>query len=207
MYAPTPCQPITRVGQWIATVAKRVGVGDDVVRLSVVRLLDDELERLAAKRDVRTMDQLREYVEQCRAPRKPRPSSSPEVPFFQRWIVGIETFRDRITGELLVSHWKLSCGHRVPTKKRVPASTKSKTTACADCGSGTRTPFDRRRNEEQRSEMFERAWCDQGSAPEWRKLVDACTSLATMAPLDKRREKVREDALSSLKALGLLDAE
>jgi hypothetical protein len=38
-------------------------------------------------------------------------------------------------------------------------------------------------------------------------MVDACTSLATMAPLDKRREKVREDALSALKALGLLDAE
>ena len=198
----------SRIASAIDTITARIGnvAKTDILR-GTVKLTESELEDLASRDDVSTIDQMRAYAEECRVARLPRASTDPEQPFFQRTVNDRRLAMDPDTGEEYVEAWVLSCGHVVPTKRKVSPESKTKTMACPECGSGTRTPFDRRVTEERFEKALRVALSNRDAIDHWTKLVRAATLLATLSNLDKRRDKAREDALEALQVLGLIGGE
>ena len=184
------------------TIVRRIGTEHrDDVRCVTVRLTDAQLEEIAADRRVVTMAHLRRRIEQL--PRRRRPSSPPERAFFQREVRGLETYTEQETGERLVSAWNLSCGHTIPTHKRVPATTRTKTMPCPVCGSGTRTPYDRRREEERAEIAFSAAYGTDGARETFSALVRCAALMVTLPPLDRRMAEVRAEVTEHLSRLGV----
>jgi len=192
------------VRESIDRILRRVGSQHrETVQRVTARLSDDQLAALAQRNDVRTLDALRQYVGAVKQGR--RPSTPPDQRFFQRYVVGhvVET----VNGERRVVAWKLGCGHVVPTHRRVLPTTKTKAVPCPSCGSGTRTPFERRRAEEHFAAAFDRVWGRPEHRAHFVALLQGLTALTSLSPLDRRQSRVRADVSSALRALGLVAVE
>jgi len=191
----------------IDATATRVGPEFREAALShTIRLTDADFADLAGRDDVTTMEQVETYAEERATARRPRPSTSPEVPFVTVTVTSWTTTTDPETGEELVDVWLLGCGHEVPCKRRTPArETHQKTMACPECGSGTRTGFERRKAGEAFEERFGAVWASDAHRHHWFALVRGATLLATLGPMDARQSGVRARVTEALSALGLLE--
>ena len=182
-------------------------VGEDIkaqLLTGELPLVDTDTLELGRRDDIATMDQVRAFVEERQAARRPRPSSAPEKPFITKAVKATRTTLDPESGDELVEGWVLSCGHVAPTKRRtVVSDTHQKTAPCPECGSGTRTPYERRRT----AEAFERALEDaltSGDRRAWQGLVMAASLVATVGPMDGRLTTLRAQLGEHLSSLGLM---
>lgn len=191
--------------QSINTIIRRIGEANRQAALEALVLSNDaEVAQIAQDGTLDTLAAVKRAAARCRRSRRRR-SSDPSKRFIVREVVGLSTTRDISTGEPRVAAWKLGCGHEVPTFHRVPVTTKTKTMPCERCGSGTRTPFERRRAQERFQRSFEAMYGRVDMRDYFRNLVCNVGVMLTLSPIDKRQCRVRAELASSMKALGLGD--
>lgn len=157
--------------------------------------------------EVETLDDARSWAEsrhaERQAARKAPPPSDPNLPFIQVQIERTVTRTDPDTGELLVDYVVLRCGHRKYAKRRAPADRNRKSAPCYECGSGTRTPAERRRAEHELRQRIAQAVRSEDTLDALVELVKAALVLPTLRPGDARGASLIETIDRSASMAGL----
>ena len=204
--SPATIERAEKLSQAIDATTKRVGAAfHDAALGHEIRLTDADFADLASREDITTMEGVEAFAEERAAARKPRPSTSAEMPFVTVTVSSWTTTTCPETGEEIIDTWLLGCGHEVPAAKRVVAAgTHQKTRACPECGSGTRTPFDRRKRADAWDASLTRAFT-AAHRHHWHALAQSAILLATLGPMDARQAEIRAKVTEAARALGLLE--
>jgi hypothetical protein len=153
----------------------------------------------------RDIEQMKLLAEQQRAERAVRRPTTGDQPFITREVLSKETAFCTDTGDEIVVAWVLSCRHRVPTKRRVLATTRTKSVSCPECGSGTRTPAERRKTERELRDAFHAALAVEHGREALFRLVQAALRVPGLRPGDVRAETaVREEIARCAQMAGLV---
>jgi len=164
---------------------------------------DGDVKLLATLEKIKTMPAVRTWVAERAAARRPR-ASSPKS-FSTVSVVGWTTYIDDATGDECIDTWKLGCGCEPLARRGTRLKkTHQKTRPCHECGSGTRTPHEKRRAERAFEEAFRQVWGSPDHAEQARTLIKTDMLLHTLRPMDKRARDLRVERGEALAQMGFI---
>ena len=105
--------------------------GQAAIAVETMPAQGGDIEKLAES-DIATMDGVREFAAERAAARKPKRSSDPGVPFVTKTVTGWSVRTDHETGEDVIDHWELVCGHTAPSKRRITLRSTEATASAPD---------------------------------------------------------------------------
>lgn len=192
----------------VTAIAESAGAAAKALILNgKVKLRPSDVAELAAQKPT-SVDEVKAFAARKWEERKRQPTTAGEDRnFFQRSVTEIlETYTEG--GVEYVRSIRLQCGHEKRYKRRVrrgQVGVNHKSAVCYECGSGTRTPYDRRREKA----LFATTWARAVDDPDKRKDLErfGATALKLLAfqPADQRMRKLLEDLERVARVLGLFD--
>lgn len=124
--------------------------------------------------------------------------------FFQRGVVRFETKIDE-SGVAIIAAAYLTCGHRVPYKRRRPATSQRKTMPCPKCGAGPRTPWEHAREERDLERVIHHAAADDVACRALATVLRHVIDIVATAPCTEEQRRLWDQVEVPARACGLRD--
>ncbi len=141
---------------------------------------------------------------ELKATQEPPPAEC-DLPYVQKTVTGFDTYES--DGKTYIRAAKLHCGHLFPyerVQELDPAKTGSKSRPCYACGSGTRVPAERRRDDYRFAKAFRTVVGAEEDAVA--ALTRAAIRLTGFRHTDSRVQALVDEIATQARKAGLMEA-